>query len=86
MMDFKNPLKITISTTYDCVYRVPFLRHHWMLILSNNITCHLLAWDLFELTKHKIFLLITVNVALCLTPEELNAGKGNLMMGKKLQM
>ena len=54
-----------------------------MLILANNIACHLLAQDLFELTKHKIFLVISVTIALHLTQEELSAGKRKMMTGKE---
>lgn len=75
-----------MSTTCDCVYTDPFFRHLWMLILANQIACHLLAWILFELTKHKIFLPITVTTALHLTLEELIGIKGIMMGKRRLQM
>lgn len=75
--------KECISTTCDCAYTGSFFRHHWMLIFAKKVACYLLAWGLFELTKHKIFLPITVTIVLNLTMEELNGEKRKLMMGKE---
>lgn len=69
--------------TCDYVSRGPFLRSHWMLILTNKIACYLRVWGLLELTRHKILLPITVTLALHLTLDELNAGKRKMMMGKR---
>lgn len=76
----KKELSLKYYQHYFCVYTDPFININYLiLLLALKNSLSFLAWILFELTKHKICLPITVTIALYLSLEKHNGIRGIMM-------